>query len=171
MKKFLALLVALTMMLTAVSALATSSIDVTDLTEEETEFTTILDDEESIALVNDELTKLTEAEDPNDYFKKGDEIAAIIGEGPYNVFEMVAFTISDAEALAGRDLEWSFATSYEEGTVVAVLIGIVGEADEEIEWNVYEGTVDELGHVHVTLDAEILEQIEDGTALIAIASK
>ena len=73
-----------------------------------------------------------------------------------------------------------FATPYAEGEKVAVLIGIVTTLEDgttQIVWTVYEGVgvaadnVESAGCIQVDFDAEIIEQIQNGTAVMAIASK
>ena len=70
-----------------------------------------------------------------------------------------------------------FSTPYEEGQQVAVLVGIVTEnADgtQSVAWQVFDGvgtSVAEGSGIEVTFTPEILEQVQNGTALMAVVSR
>jgi hypothetical protein len=172
MKKFLTLMLALALALTAVSALASSPTvpSKTDSTPaEETEEFSLWIDATKADLANAEIDKLNDA--GIEYFgAAGDAIAAILGEGEYEVNEFAAVSASNSDAIEGDTVTvtLAFATPYEAGAKVAVLIGIVG--DEEIAWNVYEGTGVEGGAVSFELPATVAADIENGSALIAVVN-
>ncbi len=170
MKKFLALMLTLALALTAVSALASSPTvpGKTDSTPAEEEFSLWIDATKA-DLANAEIDKLNDA--GIEYFgAAGDAIAAILGEGEYEVNEFAAVSASNSDAIEGDTVTviLAFATPYEVGTKVAVLIGIVG--DEGIAWNVYEGTGVEDGAVSFELPATVAADIENGSALIAVVN-
>ena len=61
-----------------------------------------------------------------------------------------------------------FATAYEEGQKVLVLIGLISE--ESIAWKAFDGESVN-GGVQVELPEEIIMQIQNGKALMAVVSK
>lgn len=172
MKKFLAILVALTLMLTAVTAFAAPSKTPGDLVTVDGNDSLIIffpQDDESIQLAEDEAEKLSDA-GVDEYFGKADEIAAILGKGPYEVNEFWTVGVKGANTVDGDVTRViKFPTPYEADAKVAVLIGLVN--GENIAWSVYEGTGTEDGGVEITFDKDILVKIEDGTALLAVVSK
>lgn len=165
MKKFLAALLALALMMTVVSALATE-----DAAPSKTiDALTPMIDESKADIVNAEIDKLNE-KGVDEYFGKGDEISAIMGEGEYNVHEFAAlifaeYTGEDDEVL----VKLPFPTPYEEGSTVAVMIGIYGEP---IEWTAYEGTVIADGIVQFKMPVDAYKEVVAAeTVLVSVISK
>lgn len=171
MKKFLAVLLTLALMMTAVSALAASANlnGKTDTTVEDNDEFAIWIDEGKADIANAEIDKLN-ASSVAEYFGKADEIAAILGEGEYAVNEFAGVGASNADAIEGDSITVSlaFASDYAEGDTVAVLMGVVD--GENIDWNVFPGTIVN-GAVQFDLSAEVAAAAEAGTVLIAIVSK
>ena len=73
-----------------------------------------------------------------------------------------------------------FATPFAEGQKVLVMIGIVTVLEDgttQIEWTVYEGVgiaadnIESAGCIQVTFDPEIVEKMQDDTAVMAIVSE
>jgi len=165
MKKFLAVLLALALMMTVVSALA----------EEAAAPSKTIDaliptiDESKVETANEEIDKLNQ-EGVVDYFGKGDEIAALLGEGEYVCHEM--YPLIFPEYTGENDpvlVQLPFPTPYEEGATVAVMVGIYGEP---IEWTTYEGTVIAEGLVQFEMPlADYNEAVAAETVLVAVVSK
>lgn len=194
MKKLTAILLVLVLALTTVAAFATESKTVDDLnkstttktttTKKTTTTSTTREEEEEdeafllwvtkeAALVekaNEEIAKLKDA-GVAEYFGKADEIAAILGEGEYDVHEFWPVRAIHSELVKGSaTVELTFATPYEKDAKVALLIGLAN--GESIAWTVLEGTVaDDNGTVTFSVSADLAKQIEENTALLAVVSK
>lgn len=187
MKKFIALLLVLALSLTSVAALAADSRGTGDMNKTETKKTTTkkttttttpadTTEDESFMLwvtkeaslvekANEEIAKLQKV-GVAEYFGKADEIAAILGEGEYNVHEFSAVRASNADKVKGSaTVAMTFAANYEEGSQVAVMIN-AGSG-----WNVMPGSVKAGGAVEFSVGADLAKEIEDNTGLLAIVSK
>ncbi len=141
---------------------------------------------ESKAAQKAEVEKLAAAESPIAYFtataaikdKDGKEVdlAAMLGTEDVKVNELQPITITDYKKGSGDfAVTLTFATAYAKDEPVVVMIGIVTE--NGVEWIALEGigtdstAVEQAGGVAVTIPAEIVEQIQNGTALVAVVSK
>ena len=112
------------------------------------------------------LIKEMEGKNPAEVFGKADEIAAILGEGPYNVHEIAAVRASNADKVKGSaKVSMSFPAKYEKGTKVAVVI------DAGKGWNVMSGSVKAGSAVEFSVAADLAQDIEDNSRLLAVVSK
>ncbi|MBQ9264165.1 MAG: hypothetical protein IJ189_08160 [Clostridia bacterium] len=187
MKKFVALMLALVLALTAVAAIAETTKSVTSgdtnkttttpaKTTKTTTTTTTTDTAPAfyimisrsasrVAKANEEIAKLAEAANVAEYFGKAEEIAAILGEGEYKVNELWPVIAANYDESMGDIVAtFTFATPYEDGEKVAVLLSVDGE------WSVFEGEAKD-GAITVTLDAATVEKVVESGALIAIVNK
>lgn len=153
------------------------------------------DDEDSnyqeyAEICQQEITKIAESGSVEEYFgtvidTEGKEmnIKEILGTDTVNVFEFCPI-IADGyeEKLGAVTVNLLFATPYKENEKVVVLIGIVTENTDgthSIAWKGYEGigivqedgAVENSGRIQVKLDAQTIMRIQEGYALLAIASK
>ncbi len=126
---------------------------------------------EKLEAAAEELAKLQAAGSVEGYF--GEEtakaIAAIVGEGAEaSVDEFLPVTVLEYdESMGEATIVMAFATPFENGEKVAVLIGLCQEAGE-VEWSVYEGVGTEDGRLQFTVPADAMVAIMDGTALLAV---
>lgn len=176
MKKTLALLLALVLMMTASVAVFADSPTSGDLNKDTTE-----DEGEVIFDLSGSLDEQGQAEIEKlkeqglGYFgeENAEKIKATLelGEDEGNVHVFLPLVISNSAAAHGEDIEKviEFATLYEEGTKVVVLIGVV--KGEEIEWTIIDSEVVEGGKVKVVVSAALAAEVEAGKAYVAIVSK
>ena len=183
MKKVFALLLALMLAASCVSALAAEP--GAEAAEVNTVWTDVLPSADfALTIPTDEaLNKWAEEEEanmwaasPEAYFKQAQAIAAIIGEPPYDVNEFWPLAAENYSELLGPvTATFLFATPYTPGDKVAVMIGFDISEDEEtppeMEWLTFEGTIAENHAVVTAFDPETLTRIQEDDALIAIVSK
>jgi len=197
MKKTVCMLVALLICLSSVVALAeaTPSKVVTDLTkvtvvsttkktsagpsflistsEDEIPFT-----EEHIEACEVEKAKLAECEDVEEYFGEDLDLKSIVGSDNLVVHEMTHIGAINYDVSYGDvTVILSFATPYEEGEIVAVLIGIITknpDGTQTTEWRAFEGVGVDAGNgetgIMVEFDPETVNDIQNNMALVAIVS-
>lgn len=137
-----------------------------------------------------ELGKLAESDSLEAYFGtvqgadgREMDIGQFLGTDTVNVFEFCPVIAGGYEEEYGAvTANLLFSTPYAENEKVAVLIGIVtgnGDGAYSIAWKGYEGVgianedgaVEASGRIQVELDGGIIMQIQEGYALLAIASK
>jgi len=171
MKKILALVLALMMALTAFAAIAEDvaspveeSLVGTDneavaVTEEVPAFAEAVVAEMAAAVANGESELSVLDEDTQA------AVAAIVGEDA-EVSEIVTMTVT-GEA-ADQEVTFSFATAYEAGAKVALLVGV--PAGEEIEWTAVEGVANEDGTVTATLPAALVAKLADTEAVVMVVN-
>lgn len=88
-----------------------------------------------------------------------------------NVHEMCMLDVKNYDVSYGSmTLEMYFSTPYQPNESVIVVIGLVND-DQSIQWTAYEGRGIEEGGLSVELDAQMLEAVQNGTALLAVVSK
>ncbi len=188
MKKTLALVLALVMVLCAVSAMAEGSKTVDDTQSTTVTDTTVTNRGGYYAPAAPALPTLgivtpsAAAQAIIDQFKAahdaGDDLGALpddvksqIGEGLVNINEMIAVKFSGDTNVANEvEITLSFMTKYTNvGDDVAVL---VGELDgENVKWTVLKGKVNGDGDIVVMVPAALVKGLENNEFLIAVVSK
>ena len=178
MKKILALVLALMMVLCAVSALAAGSKETPggggSTVEEEAPVITvkfITDSEASAAAIK----AFKDAFDAGDVLAPlPDAIKAQIPDGFGVINEMVTAQFEGEVGKVTDDMIMNvmFETKYGEKEKVMVVIGILPEAaDGEIEWNMFEGEGKADGSVDVTIPKAIFEKVQTNPFLIGVISE
>ena len=184
MKKILALVLALTMILTAVSAFAAGSPENpggkgggTTGGGGSTGYDTAAEEEVTMGKVADnDATKAIKqlfvdgnaAGDP--LSKLPDDVKGKIAEGFKTVNEMVTYQLSgDIGAVDTLTLTFTFETKYADGEEVTVLIGIAGA--KETEWIVKTGKGNKDGDVVVSLTKAELDKISSNPFVVIPVSK
>ena len=198
MKKFVCLILALIMTI-ATMALAESTPSKTtgDLTQIEVSVENIPADsgffmkpvveadpvyQEKVEICQNEIVKLAESEKVEEYFSvvvdtQGNAVSLneVLGTETLNVYEFCPVVAEQFEENYGAvKATLRFATPYEKGEKVVVLIGLVDtEAVEDtpIVWTAFDGDVVEQGCVEAEFDAATVLAIQEGNALMAIASR
>ena len=134
---------------------------------------------------NAEIAKLNESGNAVEYFGEVTDangnavsLTELLGTDEVNVYEFFPLSAEGFEVEYGAvTATMVFPTPYEEGQQVAVLVGIVTEnADgtQSVAWQVFDGvgtSVAEGSGIEVTFTPEILEQVQNGTALMAVVSR
>ena len=184
MKKILALVLALTMILTAVSAFAADSPENpgkkgggTTGGGGSTAYDTTVEEEVTMGKVADnDATKAIKqlfvdgnaAGDP--LSKLPDDVKGKIPEGFKTVNEMVTYQLSgDVSKVNSLTLTFTFETKYADGEEVTVLIGIAGA--KETEWIVKTGKGNKDGDVVVTVTKAELDKISSNPFVVIPVSK
>ena len=182
MKKILALVLALALVLTAVSAFAATNskenpggggggyIGGQDDTTDETE-------EPSLEKVGDtDATKeikqlIIDGEAEGDPLGKlPEDVKGKVPADQKTVNEMVTYQLKgDVSNLDSLKLVFSFETKYGDGEAVTILIGI--PADGATEWIVLEGKGNKDGDVEVTVDGATLNKIANNPFVVIPVSK
>lgn len=197
MKKFVCLMVALLLCLSA-CALAESvpskttedmiKIEVSgeNLPADATFFVKPVDEsdpvyQERVEVSDAEIAKLVAAAEKVAYFgnvkdSEGNPVSLteMLGVETINVYEFCPLIAGNYEEAYGKvTAVMLFATPYEKDELVAVLIGLVTAENGEqvVEWTAYEGIGQEDGSIRVELDPDMVKKVQDGVALLAIASK
>ena len=135
--------------------------------------------EEAVATCEKEIEKLAEGGNVAEYFgevtdAEGNAVdlkekLGVDTDDLLNVFEFCPMVASGFEEGCGAvTVNMQFATAYEEGQKVLVLIGLISE--ESIAWKAFDGESVN-GGVQVELPEEIIMQIQNGKALMAVVSK
>ncbi len=186
MKKILALVLALMMILTAVSALAAGSpenpggkttggcttgytVDTTEeeAKEDEIEAPTVADTDATKA-IKEELQKAAESGDVLSALP--DDVKAEIGEEFTKVSEMVTIKIAEGlDAKKGLTIKKKFQTPYAAGKI-KVLLAVPG-ADGKVEWIALNGNVNADGEVVVVIDEAIYNKIAGKEIVMVPVSK
>jgi len=133
----------------------------------------VADDAPQAIAAEAELAKVQAAGTLEGYFNAETVAAvqAILGEGEISMDEFLPFVITDyEEAMGDLIITAKFATPYENGEKVAVLVGLVGE-DGAVAWTVYEGVGLADGSVQFTVEPATALAIVNGTALLNVLSK
>ena len=187
MKKILALVLALVMVLCAASALAAGSKTVEDTQNATVEpasagqggyYPKTATEELALKIVD----ATAESQVVLDAFKAAfdagdalsilpDDIKAQILEGAGTINEMVtAQFVGDTTAVAGEfKATITFETPYEEGAEVSVLLGKLG--GEEIKWTVLKGKVNADGAIEVVIPAAVIADLGNNPFILAVVSK
>ena len=145
--------------------------------------------QEKVEICQNEIVKLAESENVVEYFgevknAEGEvvDIAALLESDTLNVFEFCPAIAGEYDETYGNvNIKMLFSTPYEKDEKVIVLVGLVTEEEDgtqTVEWIAYEGVgieiedaeVEEQGCIQVELDPEIIQAIQDGTALLAVVS-
>ena len=137
-------------------------------------------DAASAALCNEEVAKLQASGSAAAYF--GDvkdaagnavSLASVLGTDDVKVNEFVPLVIKDYDVSYGNVRStFKMPTAYAQGEKVVVLVGVKNPATGEIEWVALEGVgVGTDGEIQVEFPAELLAAIQNGNALMAVASK
>ena len=185
MKKILALVLALMMVLSAVAALAeegTPSITPGDIETAVTNNPKVkvivnAPDSEQTAAIKEQLLNGDE-EAAIEYIKEsvsgeaGSAVAAIIDK--YTVDEVQTQVIGaepeDLKELNSLTVTYTFNTKYDKGETVYILIGIPGEGTD-VEWVLLQGTADEEGNVTVTFDEALLAKLGTDEYVVVVISE
>lgn len=196
MKKLIAILMSLMLILSVASAEAVLSKTTTDMTEvkdvvvenlpaDSTFSIAVVDTEEAVAVANTEIAKLVEAvktADVTTYFgevtdTQGNAVSLteVLGTETLNVHELMPIEVNDYEETYGKvNMTFTVSTPYAKDEQIIVLLGLVTvEADgtQTVAWTAYEAVIVEEGAIQVEFEPETLKLIQEGTALIAIVSK
>ena len=144
---------------------------------------TLLEYAEAVAVCQQEMAKLTEAGNMADYFGEvtdvdGNEVdleekLGADADDPLSVFEFYPVVASGFKKGCGLvTVSMQFATAYEEGQKVLVLIGLIQEEkdDRSIAWKAFDGKGVK-GGIQVKLPEKFIMQIQAGVALLAIVSR
>ena len=123
-------------------------------------------DEARHKAANAELAKIAALEDQSEYFgAAGEEAKEILGSDEIEVCEFAPVAAGNyKEEMGNVKLAISCPTVYAEGQPVAVLFGYDGD------WRAFEGVGTADGKVEVTLDPEMVLEVQNtGKVLMAIA--
>ena len=139
--------------------------------------------EEVVAACEKEIEKLAEGGNVAEYFgevtdAEGNAVdlkekLGVATDDLLNVFEFCPMVASGFEEGCGAvTVNMQFATAYEEGQKVLVLIGLISEENgaESIAWKAFDGESVH-GGIQVEPPEEIIMQIQNGKALMAVVSK
>lgn len=192
MKKLICLVLAALLCVGAAAAMAAPSPTTGDLNTTKTNTpktsslvvkTIALDSAEYKALVEKclaELEKLKNSESSAAYFgevidSEGNKVsfAELFGEDILTVCEMMPIIVENYdESLGDVKITLQFATPFEKGEEVVILIGLINEQTDEVEWYALKGVgtgVD--GAVEVVVTRKMMTAIQNGQALIAALKK
>ena len=166
MKKILALVLALVMVLTAVSAMAAGSKGQSDISTvtAEVEVSKISPDAKLQAVID----AVTAAQKDGDALKglPGDVTAKIPAERK-TINEMSCWQITgDVSTLSKLELKFKFDTPFTGIKQVTLLIGISAPNAEEVEWLVLVGDVNDNNEVVVTVTAAELAKISNNPFIV-----
>lgn len=177
MKKILALVMALVMVLGAASAMAAGSKQTpggggtTVETPAEVNVVYAKDTEETAAIIE----KFAEAAAAGDVLAAlPDAVKANIPEGYNKINEMITAQVSgDINDVASYTvMNFAFESTYEAGKTVYVLAGILpATAGGEVEWEVFTGSVKDNGSVDVTLPKAFFEKVQNKPFVLAVVSE
>ena len=177
MKKILALVMALVMVLGVASAMAASSKQTpggggTDVDNPETIDIVYTEDTEETAAI---IEKFADAADAGDVLAAlPDAVKANIPEGYNKINEMITAQVSgDINDVASYTvMNFGFESTYEAGKTVYVLAGILpATADGEVEWEVFTGSVKDNGSIDVTLPKAFFEKVQNKPYVLAVVSE
>lgn len=174
MKKILALVLAMMMILCAVSALAAGSKTNPDINQADTDDEEIgitkAEDNEGTQAIKDAIKEA--ADNGNAIDGLPDEVKDQLPEGYDTINEMDTYQLDgDYENADGPIiLTFKFETPYKEGEKVIVAIGIVPPEDE-VEWLVKTGKGNADGDVEVEVTVEELNKISDNPFVVIPVSK
>lgn len=146
--------------------------------------------QEKVAVCDAELQKLAASESVEAYFgevtdAQGNpvQLTEALGTDQLNVFEFFPLNVEGYEEEYGAvTTTMLLSTPYAEGDTVAVLIGVVTvneDGAQSVAWQMFEGVglapvegqEETTGRIQVTLPPEIITQIHNGTALMAVISR
>lgn len=135
--------------------------------------------QEKVEICQKEIVKLAESAKVEEYFSvvvdnQGNAVSLseVLGTETLNVYEFCPIVAEQFEESYGTvKATLSFATPYEKGEKVVVLIGVVSVEDAPIVWTAFDGDVVEQGCVQAEFDAATVLAIQEGNALMAIASR
>ena len=180
MKKIIALVLAIALVLTAVAAFAAAPSGDGDKWNRDDNKAFVYDfsdDENLIAWANGEIERLTAAESVQAYFGAEEAIANILGDPDYTVNELwPVYAANYEESMGEQEIKLGFATPYEKDATVAVMQGFkVGEDEEgkpKMEWHAFTGKViDDEGMIAFLLDPATILRVQEEFALLAIINK
>ena len=179
MKKVLALMVALVLVLTAVSALAGGSPETPDKKSGGSSYGSDTTEEKEPELgkaADTEATKaikqlIIDGQNAGDALSKlPDEVKSKIPAGMKTVNEMATYKLEgDVSKVKSLVLVFTFETPYAEGEEVTLLIGIPGA--NETEWIVLTGKANKEGAVVVTVDEATLNEVSNNPFVVIPVSK
>ena len=174
MKKILALVLALTLVLCAASAFATDSVEYPPTRRTPTTRTSTEEVEEPVGVTrsgdNDGTTEIKQQILDGQLEGLPDEIKNKIPGDHTKINEAVTFILTgDITKVTSATLTFSFETKYAEGEEVTILIGIAGA--NGTEWIVLTGKGDANGDVVVTVDKATLDKIGSNPFVVIPVSK
>lgn len=173
MKKILALVLTLVMILTAVSAMAGDSKKTQDMT-----YGTINTGNAAVPVGVAKVTPTKALQEIMDQVKAAGgrkglpaDVDAKIPAERTNINEMGTFALTgDVDKVSEAELIFTFATKYPEGEEVTVLI-IVDMGDKGVEWLELTGKANSNGDVVVKLTSDQLAKISNNPFLVLPVSK
>ncbi|MDO5378772.1 MAG: hypothetical protein Q4G52_10605 [Clostridia bacterium] len=146
--------------------------------------------EEHLAICQAEIEKLSASESIETYFGQVKDIDGqivslkeLLETEELNVFEFCPAVAGGYQAAYGKvTATMLFSTPYEKDEKVVLMIGLVtvnADGTQTVEWYAFEGIglgavegqEETEGRIRVELSAEIVEAIQNGTALLAMVSK
>ena len=136
--------------------------------------------EKAVEACSKEIEKLVASASVVEYFgevrdTEGNTVSLteVLGTENVTVNEFVPVVVANYNAELGDvNVSFKFSTPYEAGKKVVVLVGIVDPLTGEVEWVALEGEgtgVD--GAIAVEFTPEVLEAIQNGTAMMAVVSE
>ena len=173
MKKILALVLALALVLTAVSAFAEASKTIIDIPQVEVDAAEVevLLPEEEIPAVAALVESLKAAADGGDVLSAlPEEIRAALPEDQKNINEIAPIQFIGKEEEVKNDLviTTKFTTLYTPGEKVTVLLARVNV--DPVEWFAFEGTVQDDGSVQFVIPADTVKTFLNEDMAIAVVS-
>ena len=172
MKKIFALVLALALVLTAVSALAAGSKGGSDISDVTTDTPEVTVSKAADNAATSAIKKLiSDGQAGGDALAElPEDVKAKIPADAKTVNEMETFVLSGTLTKGNSVvLTFKFATPYTEGEAVTILLGIPGET--ETEWVVLQGKGNKDGDVEVTVTKDILDKIGDKPFVVIPVSK
>lgn len=133
-----------------------------------------------VKTVQAEIAKLAESASAVEYFGEVKDaegnvvsLTELLGVDTVNVFEFMPLSVENYDVAYGNvTATFQFATVYAEGEEVLVLIGVVNEETEAVEWTALNGVgTGAEGAIEVEFTPEVLEAIQGGEAMMAVVSK
>ena len=134
--------------------------------------------EQKLEICNTELQKLAEVvATTNSVVEYFGEVKTTAGEAVSlegkSVDEFMPLVVAGVETVGTEEtvkVGFKFATTYAKDQVVVVLIGVANPLIDEVEWTALEGVGTEDGGIEVVFPVEMLETIQNGDAMMAVAS-
>ena len=183
MKKVFSLILALALVLTAVSAMAADSptnegkiytkVDNTDYSKWNTSTATDTTPTSEILKEDSELTKELKAALATDGIKAlPEEVQALIPDGLATINEVITYKLDNVAAgVKLLTINYGLTTKYAPAGEKVAVIFVVEEANGEKTYLVAEGTIQDNGSINVTLTEEILKAIVGKTVSVIVVSK
>ena len=136
--------------------------------------------EKAVETCSKEIEKLVASASVVEYFGEVCDTAGntvslteVLGTENVTVNEFVPVIVDNYDAELGSvKISFTFSTPYEAGKKVVVLVGVVDPLTGEIEWVALEGEGTGIdGAIAVEFTPEVLDAIQNGTAMMAVVSE